>query len=331
MQDFYYSNGDLLSYNKFLNFVLGNRGCGKTYNFKEWAIKSFLKTGKQFIYVRRYKNELKKIGQFFSDIAPAFPDTKFEVKGKTAFINDKVAGYFVNLSTSAQEKSTAYPNVDKIGYDEFVIDKGNIRYLPNEVEIFLDFIETVFRSRDDGRVICFANAITMVNPYFLYFGILPKPNIRFQKGKQWVLEMVMNDEFIEAKKKTRFAQLIEGTQYSEYAIENQFLRDNDTFIEMRPPKASYRGAIKYNGFTYGMWVSLNNGLIYISEKANEDGGKVYCITKEDHTPNTLLLKAQMGLPMLKLLKEAFAYGLVRFDTMKTKNQMYEVYGLLSVR
>ena len=49
-------------------------------------------------------------------------------------------GYAVNLSTAGMKKSVAYPLVTRIIYDEFTIEKGFIRYLPNEVQSFLNFL-----------------------------------------------------------------------------------------------------------------------------------------------------------------------------------------------
>ena len=49
-----------LSYNALFNFVVGSRGCGKTYGFKKWAAEDFIKNGNQFIYIRRYKTEMNK-------------------------------------------------------------------------------------------------------------------------------------------------------------------------------------------------------------------------------------------------------------------------------
>ena len=37
----YYSRNDLLSYNALFNFVVGERGTGKTYQFKDWCINDF--------------------------------------------------------------------------------------------------------------------------------------------------------------------------------------------------------------------------------------------------------------------------------------------------
>ena len=60
----WYSPTNIKSYNKFLNFIIGGRGIGKTYGFKKDCISRYKKKGKQFLYLRRYKTDLKKIKTF---------------------------------------------------------------------------------------------------------------------------------------------------------------------------------------------------------------------------------------------------------------------------
>ena len=48
----YYDISTLLSYNKILNFIIGQRGGGKTFGAKKWCINDFLKKENQFIWVR---------------------------------------------------------------------------------------------------------------------------------------------------------------------------------------------------------------------------------------------------------------------------------------
>ena len=63
-KNLYYNPQKLLSYNRILNFIIGARGIGKSYAFKKYPINQFLKHGKQMIYVRRYKSELKKVRNY---------------------------------------------------------------------------------------------------------------------------------------------------------------------------------------------------------------------------------------------------------------------------
>ena len=176
----YYDYDKISSYNATFNMIITNRGYGKTYGAKKRAINKFLKKGEQFIYVRRYKSELKKVkDKFFEKIKKEFEGHKFEIKGFTAYIDDKVAGYLIPLSTSLSEKSNEYPNVTTIIFDEFLIDKAYIRYLDNEVETLLDLVYTVQRERENVRVYLLGNNVTTVNPYFDYFNINPNPSERF--------------------------------------------------------------------------------------------------------------------------------------------------------
>ena len=77
----YYSRNDILSYNALFNFVVGERGTGKTYQFKDWAISDFINKRNQFVYVRRYKTEFKDIDNFFDDMIKKYPDHKFGING----------------------------------------------------------------------------------------------------------------------------------------------------------------------------------------------------------------------------------------------------------
>ena len=235
----YYNYNKIRSYNALFNFIISNRGGGKSYGAKEMVIKNFLKRGEQFVYVRRYKAEIKEIQKtLFSDIQEKFPNTDFKIDGSTVYINNKPAGYLIPLSVSQKFKSSSYPLVTTIVFDEFIVDKGHIHYLTNEVEVFLDLFETIARSRNNVKAFFLANNVTIVNPYFVYFNCIPKNGERFTiaKNGQIVVEMFTDSTFIEMKKKTNFGQLIDGTRYGDYAIENKSLRDSDTFVVKEKPK-----------------------------------------------------------------------------------------------
>ena len=64
----YYDFEGLLTKNALINMTLSNRGAGKTYGFTKWAIKDFFRSGKQFVYLRRYGTELKNCDKFFNAI-----------------------------------------------------------------------------------------------------------------------------------------------------------------------------------------------------------------------------------------------------------------------
>lgn len=335
----YYNYDRVMSYDALFNFILSGRGNGKSYGAKEKAIKNFLKKGEQFIYVRRYKTELKKKHLFFDDIKDKFPNNKFEVKGNSAYIDGKLAGHFIALSTSQIEKSNAYPNVTLIIFDEFVVDKGHIRYLENEVEVFMDLYETVARLRElNGKkpvkALFLANKVSIVNPYFIYFNCIPKNDERFTVAKNGniVIEMFTDKEFIEQKYQTRFGQLIKGTVYGDYAIENKSLRDNNEFVQpYKPSKSKFIFSIKFKGQEVGIWISYKEGLTYVCDSIEQTSKYRFTITKDDHELNYIMYTNLSEFIMFKQFVNYYKMGLARFKNVQIKQFMFEIMQYMSVR
>lgn len=324
----YYNGYEILTYNKLFNFILSERGLGKTYWFKEWAIKDYLKTGAEFVYLRRYDSEFQEVKAFWKDIQENFPDNEFGVDGRHLMIDGKIAGYAIPLSTSTKLKSTPFPKVNKIGYDEFIIDKSTYKYLKNEPVIYLDFYQTVARKRDNVRAIFLSNSITQTNPYFLYFKIrLPQNKKGITTQGDILLQLAGNAEFRNEMKSTRFGRLIEGTEYAAYSIDNKFLLDNDTFILKKSEKATYSFTFKYMGNLYGVWADYSQGRLFVSDDVDPFCKLIYSVTLDDHTPNTMLLKRLNNSIMFKGFIDNYKLGNVYFENMRIKNIVYDVIRL----
>lgn len=330
----WYDKQLLLSHNKLINMVMSNRGGGKTFHFTRWAIDDFKKNKKQTVWVRRYGTELDGENgiltgdKFFKAVQKEgfYPKDTFKIEGNIGYINDEPFIFFVALSTSRQLKSNNFPDVNKIIFDEFVIQEGRITYLKDEVEIFLDLIETVDRLRDEVRCVLLANNISVVNPYFHYFKIKPNPHQRFTIKNEICVEMFTDEVFIEAKKKTRFGRLVAGTRYGAYAIDNKPLLDTETFIAPKTAKAEFMLSMKYNGVMYGFWADYDEGLIFVNTQYDPYSYSQYCLTKDDHEANLLLIKSLGDNKRVKRIVYAFRNGLLRFEDMQVKNQFYEFIG-----
>lgn len=324
--EFYYNPQKLLSYNCLFNFIEGERGNGKTYAFKKFCIDNFIKKGLQFIWIRRYESELEDIEEFFSDIQNRYPNYELKVKGKKFYCNDKLMGRAMPLSKGITKKSVPFPNVAFIVFDEFLIEKGNYHYLPNEVKAFLDLYSTIARSRD-VRVFFVANSISELNPYHLFFNIVP--NGRFTKVKEdIILERTDTVNYRQAMKMTRFGKIINGTAYGRYAIDNEYINDNKEFIEEKTDYASNRFNILYNNVYMGIWVDTKVGKIYCSFKHNKTL-PTYCITTNDMKPNYLILKSNSNY--MKMLKTAFEFGYIYYENLKVKGYMQEVQKYLCIK
>jgi len=336
LKDLYYNPQQMLSYNRIISFVIASRGIGKTYAMKKYIINRFLKTGAQFIYLRMYKTELKKIAQLFNDVSQEFPDHKFEVKGKEFYIDGQVAGFAVPLSAWQSFKGNSFPNVETILFDEFIREKDNVGYPPNCVESLLNIIDTVIRNRDNFRCVCLSNSVSVVNPWFLYFNILPEPNEdgkfkRFYPYKHTVLEIPDGADFKEERIKTRFGAMISELEYGRMSLDNEFTHDVQTFIMKRAKTSIHFCNITYKGFTMGMWVDTKSDYMFLSQDYDPYSRKSFVLTKEDMDENKILVNNYKNEVYLSKMIRAFKKGLLMFDNQIVRQASYDMFKKMGVQ
>ena len=323
-----------LTYNAFLNFIITERGLGKSYGAKKFVAKRFIKKGKQFVYLRRYKTELKKAmnnNGFFKQIEndEELKNYKFSNTKDTMSIDGQICGYAIPLSVANILKSSTYDNVDTIIFDEFLLDKGNYHYLQNEVEQLLDVIETVARLRNI-RVIFLGNAISITNPYFEFFNITLPYNSEVKickkddKGNPLILVYyARNQKYRDVKKATRFGQLINDTEYGKYAIDNNFLRDSKYFIRKKTKLAKFYFTLKLGGKNLGVWCDYKKGLMFVSNDYDPNCPIIFSINYEDHDERTLLVRARTS-PWFKSIIEHYRLASLCFENQQIKNNVMPV-------
>jgi len=327
----YYNPNKMLSYNRILNFIIGARGIGKSYAMKVHPIKRFLKHGEQIIYLRRFKGELKKITNYFNDVAQEFPEHEFKVKGRQMFIDGKLFGWAIPLSAWQSEKSNAYPNVTTIIFDEFIREKDKSGYLPNEVEALLNLMDTVFRTRENVRCVCLSNSVSVVNPYFLYFDLVPDTDKRYNAYETILVEIPESRDFSEERRKTRFGKLIDGTNYGEMSLDNQFVNDSSVFIERRSKESKFVFSVVFNGLTMGVWIDTIRGLMYLSTDHDPSSKYVFALTTDDLSETTLLMRSWKDNYYLKKLVGSFMNGVLRFDNQVLRTTGYEMFRKMRVQ
>lgn len=324
----------LLSYNCLLNFVIGERGVGKSFQAKKFVINDFIKNGHEFVYIRRYKTELDNAYEGFFDQLQnegLFLDHTFRISSSKKkidkfYMDNTVIGYGVPLSTANILKSASFPKVKTLIYDEFLIDNGTYHYLRNEPIQFLDILETTFRLRD-FRALLLGNAITISNPFFDFFKLTLPYNSEFKTFKNGTIlvNYIKNEAYREKKRNTRFGQLIDGTEYGEYAIDNAFLRDNDSFIARRDPEARVYSTIILKGEKYGIWRNWKTGFVYISKDFEPSNPCVFAFEIDDHNENTIYTKARNSTWFNPVLN-SYKMGCLFFESQKIKNDFLAVIG-----
>ena len=342
----YYNKDRLFSYNAYLNFSISMRGLGKTLSAQMWCVDDFLKNGKRFVWVRRYATELQGdrktkvvgcVATFFDKIRQWYPNVKLETRGSKAYINGKDAGDFVALSTSQYMKSVNFPNVNKIVFDEFIINKSkSLTYLTDEVHIFLDLISSVERpmidengkDRNKMKIWLLSNAITFANDYFFFFNIKPfRSTYYVDRKRSIVVEQCDNDLYVESVKQTNFGKLVQGTKYSDYAIDNEYLLDDDSFIGKKSKDSVFIMNIRYDGHEWGVYADK----YYVYVTWNIDKSRpFYVFTKKDHTLDSLLIKTARGTAFEVLIRN-YQLGLVYCENVMIKNKFIDFMKLFIVK
>lgn len=359
----YYNFQRILSYNAGYNFIVGGRGIGKTFGAQELVIKDAVRktvedavqealiSGAEFVYVRRYKDDIKVAKQtFFDAVAFKFPKLEFRVQGDFAqyakalpsdfhqrekkeqarIVKERqwtTIGYFIALSLAQKYKSTAYPRVRTIIFDEFIIEKGFTRYLPDEMNVFNGLYSTIARNRKGVRVLFLANSVSLDNPYFIALGINPDhaTNEIIIMAKGWVAVHFPDaaafdtDEF-----QTRFRTFIteEMEEYADYAVSNQFSDNHKLLIEGKDYKADYLYSIETEKGTYSIWSKFLSGTIYVQAKLPKQQN-LFTIIPSRMSEEKLFL--ENNNPVLQQLRTAWRTGNMRFDTAATRNGMLHIF------
>jgi len=169
--------------------VFGERSNGKTYSALDYAIVNYFKHGEQFAYIRRFGEDIKKKnlstlfdahianGRISSLSGGKFDSVNYTSNRFIARIYDENGvpeddiqpmGYAFDLSGMEHHKSTSYPKVTTIIFDEFLSRQG---YLPNEFVLFMNTLSTIIRDRSNVRIFMIGNTVNRYCPYFSEMGL----------------------------------------------------------------------------------------------------------------------------------------------------------------
>ena len=338
----FYNFDKIYSYNATFNFLVGMRGVGKTYGCKLKALKKAVRSFErkepieQFIYMRRYKEELATSGKtFFADIEDRFPDYDFRTNGWHAEMapvdtrDEKkrewtLIGFFIPLSRAQSMKSVAFPQVTTIIFDEFIIEKGAIHYLPNEAEAFQNFYSTVDRWKDKTKVFFLANSVSIMYPYFLAYNIKPdEAGELFTFGDGFGLcHFVDAKDFTSEVYQTKFGRFIQGTEYADYAVANEFKDNSDALIESKTADSKYVYTIETKEGTFSVWKSWTDNVFYIQERRPKVESIFTMIPEKMEDGKTFIAYNDR---LMQVLRTAWRNGYTRFDNSKSRNAFTRIF------
>lgn len=196
MKTKYYSLKNILSKNAQYNIIFGERSNGKTYAVLKYGLKQYIKTGEQMAIVRRWKEDFTgKRGSVMFDAlvtngevskltnnewtgiyyyASRWYLCKFDENGKRISQENPFA-YGFAISDGEHDKSTSYPNITTVCFDEFLTRQA---YFPDEFILFMNVLSTIIRQRDNVKIFMLGNTVNKYCPYFKEMGLSHVKNMK---------------------------------------------------------------------------------------------------------------------------------------------------------
>lgn len=188
----FYSLDKIKKHNAEYNLIVGERSNGKTYSVKMEILKAHAASSchDQGAIIRRWDEDFKGLrgNNMFSDIVEngelekLFGDkydgityfrhawylTKTDEKtGKPIKETDPFC-YAFALTAMEHDKSTSYPRVTVILFDEVLTRK---QYVPDEFILFMNCLSTIIRERDNVVIYMLGNTVSHFSPYYSEMGL----------------------------------------------------------------------------------------------------------------------------------------------------------------
>lgn len=173
----FYSLKNILSKHAQYNIIIGERSNGKTYACLKYALEQYANNQKQTAIVRRFREDFtgRRGATMFDALVANGEITKItggewtgvyywssrwflcrygengeRIKDENPFC------YGFSLNSAEHDKSTSYPNINTIIFDEFIT--RNL-YLTDEFTIFQNVISTIIRQRTDIKIFMLGNTV----------------------------------------------------------------------------------------------------------------------------------------------------------------------------
>lgn len=187
----YYSLKNILKKNAHFNVIYGERSNGKTFAVLEKSIKDYFADGSQLGLIRRWRDDFtgKRGAQMFDGVVDAGVVKKYSKGQYDTIVYYSFRWYMAKwnedeqkavrcetpfafafpLSSMEHDKSTSYPKINNILFDEF-LTRG--QYLPDEFILFMNTLSTIIRNRNSGiTIFMLGNTVNKYSPYFTEMGI----------------------------------------------------------------------------------------------------------------------------------------------------------------
>lgn len=333
----FYDPSSILHHKRAWNFLLGNRGAGKSFGFKKYLLDTFIKnkdTRKdcKFLILFRKVDDVKlSASGFFSDILASkyFEPTdtmeyKAIVNGIGRFyFNGELCGYAASVKLYQRIKSMPemYGIIENVVYDEFLSEEGD--YLTNEVNMIRNIYTTIARGGEGGMrnnvyMFFISNTVSMINPFFKEFPEI-KSSMKFNTKRlvreTFQLEICYNQNIVDTILSTNFGKSLDGTAYGQYVLDNTFFNDNNKFIEKIQGQKNYIVTMRICNFRFAVYEQRQTGIYYISEKVDPSFQEI-CLDNQSFDVNFIMV--DKNEEFIKFMKKMYQRDCVRFENLDCK-------------
>lgn len=188
MRQKFYSLKNILSKNAQYNVIFGERSNGKTYSVLKYALTRYADHKEQLAIVRRWQDDYTgKRGATIFDALVSNGEVAKITGGEWSGIyyygsrwflcryeddkritSEEPFAYGFSISSMEHDKSTSYPDITTILFDEFLT---RTTYLPDEFVLFMNVVSTIVRHRTNVTIFMLGNTVNKYCPYFREMGL----------------------------------------------------------------------------------------------------------------------------------------------------------------
>ena len=238
----FYSLNAINKKNATYNVIFGERSNGKTYAALKQGVIDYYKNGGQMAYVRRWKEDItgRRASRLFSALCENGEIQKitnneftgvhywagkwylctYDDSGKAIYSDQDIICFSFALSDGEHDKSTSFPKIQTIIFDEFLTSKI---YLNDEFVLFMNTVSTIVRKRDDVKIYMLGNTVNKYCPYFVEMGLE-----HIQKQKQGTIDLYKYGE----SKLTVAVEYCASVQDKNSRTVNKYFAFNNPKLEM---------------------------------------------------------------------------------------------------
>ena len=255
-----------------------------------------MKHGKKTLWLRMFRKEVKEaVATFYSSkdlqkfcgIDPydkdSNPNGNFKQNGRVFYYRPKPNmpwRWFLKVYTLGDNDAARGADdvdVDTLVFDEYTKTKEKYnRYRGNIVNDFLDIWHSAKREHS-VRCILLGNKESVINPFFVYFGINPPPSdwegIRAYRNGAFILQQINNLPEGKTDFDRKTEALLSGTAYGNYIYKSEYKAATGLKTRKTPATASLY--VQLNIKATPLKISFLNGYFYVNRRIDTSKA-VYC-------------------------------------------------------